>query len=76
MLPYSMHNRRRDLLLRIVLGMMADNELPIGYKRITGIKFDGDFWYETGEALTGDDDVTMTLANTANAGQNVFVSSN
>ena len=76
MLPYSMHDRRRDLLLRVVLGIMVDNELPIGYKRITGIKFDGDFWYETGEALTGDDDVTMTLANTATAGQNVFGSYN
>ena len=53
-----------------------DDELPIGYKRITGIKFDGDFWYDTGEALTGDDNVTMTLANTATSGQNVFGSYN
>lgn len=55
---------------------MIDNELPISYKRITGIKFDGDFWYDTGEVLTGDDDVTMTLANTVTTGQNVFGSYN
>ena len=55
---------------------MVDEELPSGYKRITGIKFDGDFWYDTGEVLTGDDDVTMTLANTVTTGQNVFGSYN
>lgn len=55
---------------------MVDDELPSGYKRITGIKFDGDFWYNTNEPLTGEDDVTMTLANTATSGQNVFGSYN
>lgn len=55
---------------------IVDDELPIGYKRITSIKFDGDFWYETGEALTGDDDVTITLDDTASSGQNVFGSYN
>lgn len=54
----------------------VDDELPIAYKRITGIKFDGDFWYDTGEVLTGDDNVTMTLANTSVSGQNVFGSYN
>jgi hypothetical protein len=54
----------------------VDDELPSGYKRITGIKFDGDFWYNTNEPLTGEDDVTMTLANTATSGQNVFGSYN
>ncbi|MBQ6121424.1 MAG: hypothetical protein IJI59_06750 [Clostridia bacterium] len=54
----------------------ADDELPSGYRRITGIKFDGDFWYDTGETLNGNDDVTMTLANTATQGQNVFGSYN
>lgn len=49
-----------------------DDELPTAYRRITGILFDGDTWYETGEALTGDDDVTITLANTSSSGQNVF----
>lgn len=55
---------------------MVDDELPAGYKRLTGIRFDGNTWYETGEALTGADDVTMTLDNTASQGQNVFGSYN
>lgn len=54
----------------------VDDELPSGYTRITGIKFDGDFYYDTGEVLNGDDVVTMTLANTASSGQNVFGSYN
>lgn len=55
---------------------MVDDELPLAYKRITGIKFDGDFWYNTVEVLDGGDAVTMTLANTATSGQNVFGSYN
>lgn len=53
-----------------------DDELPTGYKRLIGIDFDGEIYYETGEALTGDDDVTMTLADTSTTGQNVFGSYN
>lgn len=53
-----------------------DDELPAGYKRLLGIHFDGDFRYVTGEALTGDDDVTMTLDNTLSSGKNVFGSYN
>lgn len=56
--------------------VMVDEELPSEYKRITGIKFDGNFYYDTGDVLTGDDDVTMTLANTSTSGQNVFGSYN
>ena len=55
---------------------LVDDELPAGFKRLASIKFDGDFWYDTGEVLTGDDDVTMTLANTVTTGQNVFGSYN
>lgn len=55
---------------------MVDDELPAGFKRLASIKFDGDVWYETGEAMTGDDDVTMTLDGTSTAGQNVFGSYN
>ena len=55
---------------------LVDSDLPKGYKRITGIKFDGDFWYNTGEVLYGDDAITMTLANTSSSGQNVFGSYN
>lgn len=47
---------------------MVDDELPSGYKRLASIKFDGDCWYETGEVLTGDDDVTMTLSGTVTTG--------
>ena len=56
--------------------VVVDDELPAGYKRLQDIEFDGDFHYETGEALTGDDDVTMTLADTVTTGQNVFGSYN
>lgn len=51
-------------------------ELPDAYTRIAGIQFDGDCWYETGEVMTGDDDVTMTLDGTSTSGQNVFGSYN
>lgn len=55
---------------------MVDDELPLGYKRLVGIRFDGNTYYETGEAMSGDDDVTMTLDNTSTQGQNVFGSYN
>ena len=55
---------------------MVDDELPSGYKRLLGIHFNGDFHYRTVEALTGDDDVTMTLDNTSSSGKNVFGSYN
>ena len=54
----------------------VDDELPSGYKRLLGITFDGNFRYETGEALTGNDDVTMTLDNIASNGKNLFGSYN
>ena len=53
-----------------------DDDLPAGYKRLLGITFDGSFRYETGEYLTGDDDVTMTLDNLSSSGKNVFGSYN
>lgn len=55
---------------------LVDDELPVGFKRLASIKFDGDFWYVTGEVMTGDDDVTMTLDDTSTSGQNVFGSYN
>ena len=54
----------------------VDDELPAGYKRLLGITFDGSFRYETGEHLTGADDVTMTLDNLSSSGKNVFGSYN
>lgn len=55
---------------------MVDDELPSGYKRLLGISFDGNFRYETGEYLTGDDVVTLTLDNLSSSGKNVFGSYN
>lgn len=55
---------------------LKDDELPVGYHRLTEIDFDGDTWYETDEALTGEDTVTITLAGTSSTGQNVFGSYN
>lgn len=54
----------------------VDDELPSGYKRLLGITFDGNLRYETGEALIGSDDVTMTLDNLSSSGKNVFGSYN
>lgn len=54
----------------------VDDELPSGYKRLLGITFDGNLRYETGEYLTGNDDVTMTLNNLSASGKNVFGSYN
>jgi hypothetical protein len=54
----------------------TDDELPAGYKRLLGITFDGSFRYETGEYMTGADDVTMTLDNLSASGKNVFGSYN
>lgn len=51
---------------------MVDDELPIGYKRVLDIGFDGSAYYKTGEKLYGSDVVTMTLDNTTTTGQNVF----
>ena len=56
--------------------IIVDDELPAGYKRLLGITFDSNIRYETGEALTGDDDVTMTLDNLSSSGKNVFGSYN
>lgn len=54
----------------------VDDELPSGYKRLVGITFDGNLRYETGEALMGGDNVTMTLNNLSSSGKNVFGSYN
>lgn len=51
---------------------VVDTELPIGYRRVLDITFDGSAYYRTEEKLYGSDVVTMTLSNTASSGQNVF----
>lgn len=69
-------NTKKAWELSALAGNAGGGELPDGYRRIKGIRFDGDFHYRTGEALIGDDDVTMTLDNTASSGKNVFGSYN
>ena len=65
-----------ERLISAISGGGPIDELPAGYKRLLGIAFDGDFHYETGEYLTGDDVVTMTLDNLSSSGKNVFGSYN
>lgn len=56
----------------IYKAMTGSGGLPSGYKELTEIDFDGSFYYITGQHLTGEDSVTMTLSNTSTTGQNVF----
>ena len=51
---------------------VQDGLLPAGYRELLGIKFDGNFHYETGEKLLGSDVITITLSQTVTSGQNVF----
>ena len=51
---------------------VKDDELPVGYKRLLDIYFDGDSYFETGKKLNGNDVVTLTLQADSSAGQNVF----
>lgn len=51
---------------------VVDDELPMGYKRITGITFEGNTYYETNEKLYGSDIVTMTISDFESSGQNLF----
>lgn len=51
---------------------VQDGVLPSGYRELKGIKFDGNFHYETGEKLLGSDVITLTLSQTVTTGQNVF----
>ena len=51
---------------------VQDGLLPAGYRELLGIKFDGNFHYETGEKLLGSDVITLTLSQTVTTGQNVF----
>ena len=51
---------------------VKDSELPVGYKRLTGITYDANTYYETNEKLYGSDTLTIRLSNTKTAGQNVI----
>lgn len=50
----------------------VDDELPFGYRRIAGITFGGNTYYDTGEKLYGSDIVTITIADFVTGGQNLF----
>lgn len=51
---------------------VKDDELPVGYKRLQDIHFDGNCYYETDEKLYGEDVVTLTLQADSAGGQNIF----
>ena len=51
---------------------VKDDELPVGYKRLQDIHFDGNCYYETGQKLYGNDVVTMTLQADSSSGLNLF----
>ena len=51
---------------------VKDSELPVGYKRLTGISYDTDTYYETNEKLYGSDTLTITLSGTSTNGRNVI----
>ena len=51
---------------------VKDDELPVGYKRLLDVYFDGDSYFETGQKLNGNDVITLTLQANSNAGQNMF----
>lgn len=50
---------------------VKDSELPLGYRRLTGISYDTDIYYETNEKLYGSDTLTLTLSGTTTNGRNV-----
>ena len=49
-----------------------DDELPVGYRRLFGISFDGNSYYETNQTLFGTDTLTLRIANTTSSGRNVI----
>ena len=51
---------------------VKDSELPLGYKRLTGITYDSNTYYETNEKLYGSDTLTITLSGTSTNGRNVI----
>ena len=69
-IPMAQGETRRRLLLELVTS--SGGGLPVEYKRLPGIKFDGDFHYETNEKLFGSDVVTLELTPGGSSGQNLF----
>ena len=51
---------------------LGDGELPVAYKRLQDIYFDGNCYYETDQKLYGNDVITLTLQADSGGGQNIF----
>lgn len=51
---------------------VKDSELPVGYKRLQGISYDTNTYYETNQKLYGSDTLTITLSGTSSNGRNVI----
>ena len=51
---------------------VKDSELPVGYKRLQGISYDSNTYYETNEKLYGSDTLTIRLSGTTTNGRNVI----
>ena len=51
---------------------VKDSELPVGYRRLTGISYDTNTYYETNEKLYGSDTLTIRLSGTTTNGRNVI----
>ena len=51
---------------------LGDGELPVAYKRLQNIIFDGDMYYDTNKKLTGSDVITMSIYTATSSGQNLF----
>lgn len=51
---------------------VKDSELPVGYKRLTGISYDSGIYYETNEKLYGSDTLTIRISGTTSNGRNVI----
>ena len=51
---------------------VKDDELPVGYRRLVGISYDTNTYYETNKKLYGSDTLTLTVSNTSSSGRNLI----
>lgn len=51
---------------------LGDGELPVAYKRLVGISYDTDTYYETNQKLYGSDTLTLTVSETKSSGRNLI----
>lgn len=50
---------------------VKDSELPVGYKRLVGITYDSNTYYETNEKLYGTDTLTIQVSSAGTSGRNL-----